>query len=126
MGVQSLADKMVLRSQSAGDDQRRYAPIPNHRNPQLRTMKFLVSKKSSSAGHILLLTIVITAIIGIALFAHLNVISSQNNFTVRSQVWNLCMPVIEAGLEEALAHANNLTTSNLATQNWTWDATANV
>ena len=77
-------------------------------------------------GHILLTTLVVAGVLAIAVFGYLNVISSQNNFTVRSQLWNFSMPIVEAGLEEALAHVNNPGTTNFATQNWTWDSTARV
>jgi hypothetical protein len=89
-------------------------------------MKIRSDTAPAHGGHILLVTLVITGVIGMALCAYLNLISSQNNFTVRSQIWNLCMPVVEGGLEEALAHVNNPGTTNFATQGWTWDTSARV
>src|SRR5215475_13597099 len=79
---------------------------------------------SHGSGHILLATLVVCAVLGIALAAFLNVITSQNSYTVRSQVWNACMPVVEAGLEEALAHINDTTDANWNDNGWNWDATA--
>src|SRR5438876_6361339 len=88
-------------------------------------MKLLAAPKKSAAGHVLITTLVVAGVIGIALCAYLNVISSQNNYTARSQTWNLCMPLVEAGIEEAMAHINNPGTSNFATQGWAWDTGTN-
>src|SRR6185503_15410399 len=80
----------------------------------------------SLGGHILMATLVIAGVLGIALAAFLNVISSQNSYTVRSQVWNACMPIIEAGLEEALVHINDSSDAAWDDNGWSWDATAQV
>lgn len=78
------------------------------------------------SGHILVATLVVAGVLGIALAAYLNVIHTQNNLTVRSQVWNACMPVVEAGIEEALAHINSTGTTNWESNGWTRDASANT
>lgn len=57
-------------------------------------------------GSALLATIVITGLIGFVLAAYLTLVSSQNQTNQRSQSWNSAMPVVEAGIEEALAHLN--------------------
>src|SRR5438477_12996945 len=76
------------------------------------------------AGQVLIATLVIAGVLGVALAAYLNVIHTQNNLTVRSQVWNACMPVVEAGIEEALAHMNSSGMTNWGSVNdWKWDAT---
>src|SRR5947207_6220794 len=80
--------------------------------------------RKSRAGHILMATLVIAAVLGVAVMAYLNVIHTQNNLTVRSQVWNSCMPLVEAGIEEALAHMNSSGQTNWGKVNgWTWDGT---
>src|SRR5438067_1566904 len=90
-------------------------------------MRLSYSRKLSEAGgHLIFITIVTAGIIGVALVAYLNVITTQNNFNARSQVWNLCMPIVEAGLEEGLAHINNPNTTNFATQGWTWSSSISV
>lgn len=89
-------------------------------------MKLYPSTKQPQSGHILLMGIIIAGCAGVALIAYLSVIVGQNSFTARSQMWNVCMPVVEAGLEEGLAHINNPGTTNFATMGWTWDATAKV
>src|SRR5260221_227068 len=90
-------------------------------------MRLSYSRKLSEAGgHLIFMTIIIAGVIGVALIAYLNVITTQNNFNARSQVWNLCMPVVEAGLEEGLAHINNPGVTNFATQGWTWNSSGSV
>src|SRR3989442_6589979 len=79
--------------------------------------------KKSAGGQILVATLVIAAVLGVAVVAYLNVIHTQNNLTVRSQVWNSCMPLVEAGIEEALAHVNSSGQTNWGKVNgWAWDA----
>lgn len=53
------------------------------------------------------MTVVITMIVvGLMLTAYLKMISVQNQFSMRSQAWNRSVPVLEAGVEEAIAHLN--------------------
>ena len=58
-------------------------------------------------GSTLLMTVVITALIGFLLAAYLTLVTSQNGANFRSQCWNSAMPIVEAGVEEALAHLNS-------------------
>jgi hypothetical protein len=74
-----------------------------------------------SAGNTLLLTLVITALIGFMLLAYLNLVRAQNAATMRSQSWNATVPVIEAGIEEALTHLNAHAGGDLACDGWTQD-----
>jgi hypothetical protein len=69
-------------------------------------------------------TLIAAAIIGIALAAFLNLLTSENSYTVRSQVWNDCMPIVEAGLEEAMAHINDTTDTNWNDNGWAWNGQA--
>ncbi len=74
----------------------------------------------SSEGGVLVVTIVICALVGLMLTAYLGMVSSQHNFTQRSQVWNNAIPMCEAGVEEAMAHINHInTTSNFGINGWT-------
>jgi hypothetical protein len=58
-------------------------------------------------------------VIGIMLTAYLSMLSNRQALTQRSQVWNNCIPMCEAGVEEALAHLNHrLTGSNFAINGW--------
>jgi hypothetical protein len=71
-------------------------------------------------GNTLLLTIVITGLLGFLLAAYLTLVQSQNSANARSQSWNSAMPVVEAGIEDALAHLNKngATNGSLATDGW--------
>ncbi len=84
------------------------------------------------AGGFTYLTVVITMIVvGFMLAAYLKMVSVQNQLTIRSQTWNRSVPVLEAGVEEAMAHLNkngspdaagNLP-GTLTSDGWTGDAT---
>jgi len=76
-------------------------------------------------------TVVVTMIVvGLMLAAYLKLVAVQNQMTMRSQVWNRSVPVLEAGIEEALAHLNKNASPdaagnfnpNLTADNWTLDA----
>ena len=77
------------------------------------------------------MTVIITMIVvGVMLAAYLKMVTVQNQLTERSQTWNRTVPVIEAGLEEAMAHLNKngapvsgvFDVSKLATDGWTGDS----
>jgi hypothetical protein len=72
-------------------------------------------------GNALMFTIVLTGLIGFVLAAYLTLVQSQNSANVRSQSWNSAMPVVEAGIEDALAHLNKngATNGSLTTDGWT-------
>ena len=69
-------------------------------------MNTKVSTRSFQQGNTLLVTIVVTGIIGFLLLAFLTLMQHENTANMRSQAWNSAMPVVEAGIEEALAHLN--------------------
>src|SRR5687767_14852121 len=73
------------------------------------------------------MTVVVSMIVaGVMLAAYLTMISVQNQLVERSQAWNRSVPVLEAGIEEALAHLNHnagadaagVFNVNLATDGW--------
>jgi hypothetical protein len=70
------------------------------------------------SGQILMVTLFIGAAVGIVLASCLTLVKSQNVAVARSQSWNACIPVIEAGIEEALAHLNNEKEVSLAVNGW--------
>lgn len=78
-----------------------------------------------SNASVLLATLCTTAIIAFALLGYLNLSSHQQRVTARSQVWNVCLPIAEAGVEEALTHCF-LNFTNPATDGWTIDTARNV
>jgi hypothetical protein len=82
-------------------------------------MKVFLSHPKSLRGNTLLLTIVVTGLVGFLLASYMGLVRSQNVATMRSQSWNATIPVIEAGLEEALTHINIQLTNDLTTNGWT-------
>ena len=79
----------------------------------------------SNQGGVLVVTIIICALVGLMLSAYLSMVSSQHNFTQRSQVWNNAIPMCEAGIEEAMAHINHISTlsNNFNINGWRRDGT---
>lgn len=60
--------------------------------------------RQSDQGNTLMLTLIMTMTIGMVLASYLGLIGSRYKVTMRSQCWNAGVPVLEAGLEEALTH----------------------
>lgn len=77
---------------------------------------------SRRAGSVLVVTLLISVIIGMTLAAFMDLSSAQHRSVIRSGVWNSCIPMAESGLEEALTHVF-LNSTNLATQGWTQSTT---
>jgi hypothetical protein len=82
------------------------------------------SLPSRQAGNALLMTLAVAACVGIVLAACLSMVNSQNMAVSRSQAWNSCMPIIEAGVEEAMAHLNNTKESTYNVNGWAQNGTA--
>jgi Tfp pilus assembly protein PilX len=89
------------------------------------------SSSIQRAGGFTYLTVVITMIVvGFMLAAYLKMVTVQNQLTVRSQTWNRSVPVLEAGVEEAMAHLNKSGSPDasgnlpgtLNSDNWSGDA----
>lgn len=74
--------------------------------------------RPSACGSALLVVLITTGIIGMALASYLALISQQNLSVMRSQSWNSAMPLLEAGVEEALTHVNVNAITNLGVDNW--------
>jgi hypothetical protein len=83
-------------------------------------------KNQKVAGNALLVCMMATAIVGIILAAYLTLIKSQTQSVARSQVWNTTVSLIEAGMEEALAHLNTHGETNLLCDNWQLSGTKYV
>lgn len=82
-------------------------------------MKTRLPQFFRAQGKILIVTLFLAAAIGLVLVSTLSMVHSQNQAVARSQCWNQCMPVIEAGIEEALAHVNNTRETTLGVNGWT-------
>jgi hypothetical protein len=77
------------------------------------------SDRRSAAGTVLMVAVFTLAIVGAMVVGCLTLVQSQNVDIARSQAWNECVPVIEAGIEEAMAHLNNPLDTNITSDNWT-------
>src|SRR5438093_8553129 len=81
-------------------------------------LRSTTNPRSRSQGNVLLLTVFTVIGIGIVLFSCLNLVHNQNVCIARSQAWNACIPLVEAGIEEAMAHLNNPADSNPLSDGW--------
>ena len=70
-------------------------------------------------GSVLLTALLTTVIIGLALGSYLWVVSNQNQSVMRSLAWNSAIPVVEAGLEEALTQLYYTDIDHLSANGWT-------
>src|ERR1043166_6032396 len=70
-------------------------------------------------GSALIVALLTTTIIGICLASYLTMVSLQHRSAVRSLAWNSCIPVLEAGIEEALTQIHYCGISNLNANGWT-------
>ena len=84
-------------------------------------MKTRLTRQHSSNGSVFLITVCAGAIIGLLLVCCLSLVNSQNQSVVRSQMWNVAIPLAEAGIEEAMAHLNNQNESSYAVNGWKQD-----
>jgi hypothetical protein len=78
--------------------------------------------KTKNQGSVLLVTLCTAWIIGIALVSYLTLVANQHRTTHHSQTWSTCIPVLEAGIEEALTqlnYNNGQGINNAATYGWT-------
>lgn len=64
------------------------------------------------------MVLVVVIICAIALMSYLTLVNSQNRVVARSQGWNSTVPVMEAGVEEALAHLNANAETGLNVDGW--------
>lgn len=62
--------------------------------------------------------LLISFALGFMLAAYLSLVSAQNQAIARSQTWNTCIPVVEGGIEEALAHLYSTKGTNLVSNGW--------
>src|SRR5437667_10020299 len=58
-------------------------------------------------------------VIGISLVSYLTLVANQNRSSFHSLTWNTCVPVMEAGIEEALTQIHYYGFTNLLFNGWT-------
>src|SRR6266516_3255436 len=79
-------------------------------------MKIQINKRP--AGNALLLALFTAFVISVTLSSYLYLVANQNQTVFRSMSWNSSIPVVEAGVEEALTHLHYSGTVNLASDGW--------
>lgn len=63
-----------------------------------------ISVNQKERGSVLVTALAISAVMGVVIASFLTLTSTRNATTMRSQMWNSAIPVLESGIEEALAH----------------------
>lgn len=81
-------------------------------------MNLRFTTTSRQQGSVLAMALITAGIIGITLLSYLSLVSTQQRSIYRSLNWNSVMPVCEAGIEEAMAHLNNVGAGERATNGW--------
>ncbi len=69
-------------------------------------MKTKITQRKSERANVLIVAICILGFAGLALLTFLNLTDGENKAVARSQNWNASIPIVEAGIEEAMAHLN--------------------
>src|SRR6266496_6632517 len=69
-------------------------------------MNIATRGRKKHEGSVLLVALLTAWVIGIALVSYLTLVANQNRTTYHSQSWSGCIPVLEAGIEEALTQLN--------------------
>jgi hypothetical protein len=87
-------------------------------------MKIHSFKTNREQGSLILTSMFIAGIIGVALASYLMLVGNQNLSVYRSQTWNSSIPLAEAGTEEALALINKYSGTSTTPENWTNSASA--
>lgn len=77
-------------------------------------MKILVQKREN--GSVLIWALIVGITAGITLASYLTLISNRYKMTTRSMEWNQAMPVLEAGIEDAMTHIHD--DSSISANNW--------
>jgi len=87
-------------------------------NVSSMTLKISPTTNRGTQGHVLVMVLIVVIICAIALMSYLTLVNSQNRAVARSQGWNSAVPVMEAGVEEALAHLNANADNGLNVDLW--------
>src|SRR5437899_1644658 len=77
-----------------------------------------INTHTRTQGSALLLALLTAFVICIALTTYLYLVSNQNRSVMRSMAWNSSIPVVEAGVEEALTQLNYTAVVNMAANGW--------
>jgi hypothetical protein len=77
-----------------------------------------ITRDEYQQGGTLVITLVCSVLIGSALCSHLVLVAHRNITVMRGTAWNTAIPVLEAGIEEALTHLQS-DSNNPTGNNWT-------
>ncbi len=69
-------------------------------------------------GSVLVISLIIATLSLATLGSYLLLAANENQAVWRSQTWNACVPVMEAGVEEALTQIYHTGATNLSANNW--------
>jgi hypothetical protein len=86
----------------------------------IRTKQKQPAQLQLQGGSVLLLTLLTAWVVGIALASYLTLVANQNRTTYHSLSWNACVPVMEAGVEEALTQIYYNDITHLGNNEWTY------
>jgi hypothetical protein len=75
-----------------------------------------------SRAHALMAFLIVCGVVALMLAAYLSLMNNQGQLAERSQSWNGCIPMAEAGIEEALSHLNATRGVGLSSNGWTLDS----
>jgi hypothetical protein len=78
----------------------------------------MIIRLRRNAGSVIAGVLLVSFALGFMLAAYLSLVSAQNQAIARSQTWNTCIPVLEGGIEEALAHLYQTKGTNLSSSGW--------
>ena len=78
-----------------------------------------ISFSSREQGKVILLCLFTMIAVGVVLASYLSLGSNHQVLSTRSQVWNIALPVAEAGLEEGITQLNWTLGLGLDTNGWT-------
>src|ERR1043166_899812 len=89
-------------------------------------MKTRFGMRWANSGSVLIITLLISVILGITLGGYLYWVRTQNLLVAESQAWNSALVIAEAGIEEGMAQINVLQSTDyagsypvsMATNNW--------
>jgi hypothetical protein len=78
----------------------------------------LSPNRTKTQGTVLLVTLLTAWVIGVSLVSYLTLVANQNRSSYHSLTWNTCVPVMEAGVEEALTQLHFNSVTNLTANDW--------
>ncbi|MHB8522613.1 MAG: DUF7305 domain-containing protein [Limisphaerales bacterium] len=86
-------------------------------------MKILRRFRGNEQGNTIAVSLVVAGVVGYTMASYLTLVRNQNLSAARSQSWNVCIPVLEAGIEEALTHLYYAGMTNLGSDGWVLSGT---